>query len=68
MTALAAMLGMVPIAFQIFWGPMAFAIIGGLAVATVATLLLLPCLLFWLLLHEQRGRIVEGSVEATAAS
>jgi multidrug efflux pump subunit AcrB len=68
LTALAAMLGMVPIAFQIFWGPMAFAIIGGLAVATVATLLLLPCLLLWLLLYEQPSRVVEGSVEATLAS
>lgn len=68
LTALAAMLGMVPIAFQIFWGPMAFAIIGGLAVATIATLLLLPCLLLWLLLHEQRGRGAETSVEATAVS
>ncbi len=67
LTALAAMLGMVPIAFQIFWGPMAFAIIGGLFVATIATLLLLPCLLLWLLLHERRGKVVEEPVEATAA-
>lgn len=67
LTALAAMLGMVPIAFQIFWGPMASAIIGGLAVATIATLLLLPCLLLWLLQYEQRGRIVDEPVEATAA-
>lgn len=49
LTALAAILGMVPIAMQIFWGPMAFAIIGGLAGATVLTLTLLPCLLLWLL-------------------
>lgn len=66
LTALAAMLGMVPIAFQIFWGPMAFAIIGGLAVATVATLLLLPCLLLWLLVHEQRGATVAAPAEAEA--
>ncbi|MFD2249833.1 multidrug efflux pump subunit AcrB [Pseudochelatococcus lubricantis] len=68
LTALAAMLGMVPIAFQIFWGPMAFAIIGGLAVATIATLLLLPCLLLWLLQYEQRGGAAEGRVETAAAS
>jgi multidrug efflux pump len=49
LTALAAILGMVPIAMQIFWGPMAFAIIGGLAGATVLTLTLLPCLMLWLL-------------------
>jgi multidrug efflux pump len=35
---------MVPIAPTVFWGPMAFAIIGGLAVATVLTLIFLPAL------------------------
>lgn len=44
LTASAATLGMIPIAPTIFWGPMAFAIIGGLAVATVLTLLFLPAL------------------------
>lgn len=53
LTACAAILGMIPIATQIFWGPMAFAIIGGLAVATVLTLLLLPCFMLWLLNAEQ---------------
>lgn len=52
LTACAAVLGMIPIAVQIFWGPMAYAIIGGLAVATVLTLLLLPCLMLWLLRAE----------------
>lgn len=52
LTACAAVLGMIPIAVQIFWGPMAYAIIGGLAVATVLTLLLLPCLMLWLLNAE----------------
>ena len=37
LTALAAILGMIPTAVQIFWGPMAYAIIGGLAAATVLT-------------------------------
>ena len=45
LTACAAILGMVPIALNVFWGPMAFAIIGGLAVATLVTLTLLPALL-----------------------
>ncbi|MDQ0457903.1 efflux RND transporter permease subunit [Rhizobium paknamense] len=49
LTACAAILGMIPIAVQIFWGPMAYAIIGGLAGATVLTLTLLPCLILWLL-------------------
>ncbi|MCM5555782.1 efflux RND transporter permease subunit [Pleomorphomonas sp. NRK KF1] len=44
LTASAATLGMIPIAPTIFWGPMAYAIIGGLAVATALTLLFLPAL------------------------
>jgi multidrug efflux pump subunit AcrB len=44
LTASAAILGMVPIAPTIFWGPMAYAIMGGLAVATVLTLIFLPAL------------------------
>jgi len=44
LTAAAAILGMIPIARDSFWGPMAFAIIGGLIVATVLTLLFLPAL------------------------
>ncbi|MDO6406922.1 efflux RND transporter permease subunit [Pantoea phytobeneficialis] len=42
LTACAAILGMLPIAEQVFWGPMAYAIIGGLGVATVVTLTVLP--------------------------
>jgi len=42
LTAVAAILGMVPIAPTLFWGPMAFSIMGGLMVATVLTLLSLP--------------------------
>ena len=44
LTAAAAILGMIPIAPTIFWGPMAHAIMGGLAVATVLTLVFLPAL------------------------
>jgi multidrug efflux pump subunit AcrB len=44
LTAAAATLGMIPIAPTVFWGPMAFAIIGGLTVATVLTLIFLPAL------------------------
>ncbi|HBF33800.1 TPA: ACR family transporter [Candidatus Sumerlaeota bacterium] len=44
LTAVAAILGMVPIAPTVFWGPMANAIMGGLAVATVLTLIFLPSL------------------------
>jgi multidrug efflux pump subunit AcrB len=44
LTAAAAILGMIPIAPTVFWGPMAYAIMGGLAVATALTLLFLPAL------------------------
>ncbi len=44
LTASAAILGMIPIAPTIFWGPMAYAIMGGLAVATMLTLVFLPAL------------------------
>ena len=42
LTALSTVLGLVPIAPTVFWGPMAFAIMGGLMVATLLTLVFLP--------------------------
>jgi multidrug efflux pump len=44
LTALAAILAMVPLSRSVFWGPMAIAIMGGLFIATVLTLLFLPAL------------------------
>jgi multidrug efflux pump len=44
LTALAAILGMVPLARSMFWGPMAITIMGGLFVATALTLLVVPAL------------------------
>ena len=44
LTAAAASLGMIPIAREVFWGPMAFAMIGGIFSATLLTLLFLPAL------------------------
>jgi multidrug efflux pump subunit AcrB len=44
LTAAAASLGMIPIAREVFWGPMAYAMIGGITSATVLTLLFLPAL------------------------
>ena len=44
LTAAAAILGMIPLMVSEFWGPMAVAIAGGLFVATVLTLLVLPAL------------------------
>ncbi len=42
LTAAAAILGMLPLASSIFWGPMAITIAGGLFAATVLTLIVLP--------------------------
>lgn len=42
LTALSTILGLLPIAPTLFWGPMAVAIMGGLLVATLLTLVLLP--------------------------
>jgi multidrug efflux pump len=44
LTAAAAILGMIPLARSLFWGPMAITIMGGLLVATVLTLLVVPAL------------------------
>ena len=53
LTAVAAILGMLPIAPTVFWGPMANAIMGGLAVATMLTLIFLPSLyVAWFRIRE----------------
>ncbi len=44
LTALSTVLGLAPIAPTVFWGPMAFAVMGGLMVATLLTLVFLPVL------------------------
>jgi multidrug efflux pump subunit AcrB len=42
LTAMSTVLGLIPIAPTVFWGPMAFAIMGGLLVASLLTLVFLP--------------------------
>jgi multidrug efflux pump len=44
LTAAATILAMVPLTRQMFWGPMAVAVMGGLLVATILTCLFLPAL------------------------
>nr|WP_294507254.1 efflux RND transporter permease subunit [uncultured Rhodopila sp.] len=44
LTAAAAILGLIPLAFSVFWGPMAVAIMGGLVSATGLTLFFVPAL------------------------
>ena len=71
LTASATILGMIPIAPTVFWGPMAYAIMGGLAVATVLTLIFLPALyVAWFQIKRPFGdetRKVEVKQPAMAA-
>jgi len=56
LTALAAILGMIPLATNIFWGPMAITIMGGLFVATILTLLVVPALYaLWFRVREHES-------------
>ncbi len=55
LTASAASLGLVPIARDVFWAPMAFARIGGILVGTALTLLFLPALyVAWFRIKEPK--------------
>ena len=64
LTALSTVFGMIPIAPTVFWGPMAFAIMGGLLAGTLLTLVFLPALyVAWY--GDDRAR---EPVEAAAAS
>ena len=47
LTAAAAILAMIPLISSAFWGPMAVAMMGGLLVATILTLVFLPALYAW---------------------
>ncbi len=54
LTAAAAVLAMIPLSRSVFWGPMAVAIMGGLIVATVLTLLALPAMYAaWFRVHKE---------------
>lgn len=77
LTALAAMLAMVPLSRNVFWGPMAVAIMGGLLVATILTLLFTPALYAMIFRvrrskggdqQELRGDLQHGSREADVAA
>ena len=61
LTAAGASLALIPIAREVFWGPMAYAMMGGIIVGTVLTLLFLPALyVAWFRIKEpgvsQRSR------------
>ncbi|MBF7730615.1 efflux RND transporter permease subunit [Pseudomonas sp. N040] len=62
LTALAAVLAMVPLVRSVFFGPMAVAIMGGLIVATVLTLLVLPALYAaWYRVKEGDGPVLQSA-------
>lgn len=69
LTAVSTVLGMIPIAPTVFWGPMAFAIMGGLLVATILTLIFLPTLyVVWFKGTEgSSGPSVETGIDAKRA-
>jgi multidrug efflux pump subunit AcrB len=56
LTAAAASLALIPIAREIFWGPMAYAMMGGIIVGTLLTLLFLPALyVAWFRIRPDHG-------------
>jgi multidrug efflux pump subunit AcrB len=64
LTAAAASLALIPIAREIFWGPMAYAMMGGIIVGTVLTLLFLPALyVAWFRLKEPDGDAAKPNEE-----
>ena len=67
LTAAAASLALIPIAREMFWGPMAYAMMGGIIVGTVLTLLFLPALyVAWFRIQPDLHH--ETSAEEPAAS
>jgi len=68
LTAISTVLGMIPIAATIFWGPMSYAIMGGLLVATLLTLLFLPALYVVWFRVEQPGTHRQPKVDGIKAA
>jgi multidrug efflux pump subunit AcrB len=60
LTAAAAVLAMIPLSRSVFWGPMAVAIMGGLILATVLTLLALPAM-YAAWFRVRRESVAEGA-------
>ncbi|MEH7845182.1 efflux RND transporter permease subunit [Rhizobium laguerreae] len=62
LTAAAATLALIPISREIFWGPMAYAMMGGIVVGTVLTLLFLPALyVAWFRIPRDEGVRAEAA-------
>ncbi len=65
LTAAAASLALIPISQEVFWGPMAYAMMGGIIAGTVLTLLFLPALyVAWFRIKEPRKVVSEAGLAA----
>ena len=69
LTAAAAVLALIPLAGEVFWGPMALAMMGGLIAATVLTLTFLPALYALVFRIDASGRqpAAQASLEQEAS-
>jgi len=68
LTAAAASLALIPIAREIFWGPMAYAMMGGIIVGTMLTLLFLPALyVAWFRIKEPESATTDNAHENSTA-
>ena len=71
LTAMAAILAMIPLSRSVFWGPMAITMMGGLLVATILTLLFLPALYaawFWVRRPKAAATILVPQAQETLGS
>ncbi|MBY3045808.1 efflux RND transporter permease subunit [Rhizobium leguminosarum] len=65
LTAAAATLALIPISREIFWGPMAYAMMGGIVVGTALTLLFLPALyVAWFRIPRDKRVQAEAAAKA----
>ncbi len=66
LTALTAVLALIPISRGVFWGPLAYAMMGGILVATVLTILVLPAA--YALFFGKEPKAKEGDAEGHSNS
>lgn len=63
LTAMTAVLALIPISRGLFWGPLAYAMMGGIMVATVLTILVLPA--GYALFFGREPKVKEGENQST---
>lgn len=67
LTALTAVLALIPISRGVFWGPLAYAMMGGILVATVLTILVLPAAYALFFGKEPKTAAAQGAANGNAA-